>query len=334
MVISSGTSFPASIHAFSIEARRIGLYGAASRFYGLTVRPVYGTRVAVAAVTLDQGMVTMNEGDELQLTASFSPANPSERNVDWSSSDETVAVVVDGLVRALFSGQATIIASSVDGGKHTTCKVTVESVMPEKVDMGLSVMWADRNIGASAPEKCGLHYGWGEQFPSKYYYWRYYKFAYYIMNYNNTGYEYMFLSKYNSLEEEGTVDNLTELLPEDDTAHIKYGDKWKMPSMSQMQELLDTRNNSDYRWEWTSMGEMNGWKVTYLANGNSIFLPAAGRWNEDVYSNKGATGSYWTTALYASNPYRAYAVWINDSGAVFYQDIRCGGLSIRPVYGD
>ena len=323
-----------TIHALSVQADRIGRYGAAPRYYGLSVRPVYGEKVEVTDIVLDQTNLTMNEGDELQLTATLVPENPSERNIEWTSSDETVAVVENGLVKAFSAGQATIVASSLGGSKYAICKINVEFVMPEKVDLGLSVMWADRNMGASVPEKCGLYYGWGELSPVAYYYWRYYKFIYSIMNYNNTGYEYYFLSKYNNLEEEGTVDNLTALLPEDDAARVKYGDNWRMPTASDMEELFATRNNSDYKWEWTSMGGVNGFKVTYLSNGNSIFLPAAGIRDQDMLLDKSDAGYYWTKDLNASNPYRAKALEFYEFGDFMSAELRWDGMSIRPVFGD
>lgn len=43
----------------------------------------------------------------------------------------------------------------------TSSKDTVKAI---GVDLGLSVLWADRNVGASSPEDYGKHYAWGAYF--------------------------------------------------------------------------------------------------------------------------------------------------------------------------
>lgn len=84
----------------------------------------------VSGVSLDvTSKDDMYVGDELQLTATVAPANATNKNVTWSSSDETVATVSStGLVTALKAGTATITVTTVDGSKTATCDLTISNV--------------------------------------------------------------------------------------------------------------------------------------------------------------------------------------------------------------
>ena len=87
--------------------------------------------IAVTSVSLDQTSVEMTEGDELQLTATVSPENATNKNVIWTSSDTSVVTVSDGKVTALKPGTTAIIVTSEDGGKIATCNIMVnEKIYP------------------------------------------------------------------------------------------------------------------------------------------------------------------------------------------------------------
>ena len=81
----------------------------------------------VIGVTLDKTSATLTEGDELTLTATVNPDNATNKNITWSSSDNSVASVIDGKVTALKAGKATITVKTDDGGKTATCEVTVNA---------------------------------------------------------------------------------------------------------------------------------------------------------------------------------------------------------------
>jgi len=84
--------------------------------------------IPVAGITLDQNTLTMDEGDTEQLTATVVPPNATNQNVIWLSSDEGVAVVVDGLIEAVAAGNCTITAKTADGNYTAVCSVTVNSI--------------------------------------------------------------------------------------------------------------------------------------------------------------------------------------------------------------
>ena len=81
--------------------------------------------VAVTSVTLDKTELALTVGDAaVQLTATVKPDNATNADVDWTSSDVSVATVDgSGLVAAVAEGTATITAKA--GDKTATCTVTV-----------------------------------------------------------------------------------------------------------------------------------------------------------------------------------------------------------------
>ena len=90
----------------------------------LTIEPseVY---IPVTGITLDKTELTLEEGEMEGLKATIEPIGASDPTVIWASSDETVAIVSDGVVKGLSSGTATITATTQDGGFTAICTVTV-----------------------------------------------------------------------------------------------------------------------------------------------------------------------------------------------------------------
>lgn len=81
----------------------------------------------VTGVTLDQSTLSMTAGGaSTTLVATIAPADATNQNINWSTSDANVAIV-DGVgkVTPLAEGSATITVTTVDGGKTATCAVTV-----------------------------------------------------------------------------------------------------------------------------------------------------------------------------------------------------------------
>lgn len=91
---------------------------------------VKSDKIPVESITLDKKSIDMEIGQTCQLTATVLPENADDRNVTWSSSDETVATVSDGKITSLSAGSTTITAAA--GEVSATCSVTVNSE-PAKV---------------------------------------------------------------------------------------------------------------------------------------------------------------------------------------------------------
>ena len=85
-------------------------------------------------IYLDTSSIQMNTGDTEYINATIYPFNATETTVYWSSSDESVAVVENGIVKAVGEGTAIITASLshafADRKWFETCKINVSSVDP------------------------------------------------------------------------------------------------------------------------------------------------------------------------------------------------------------
>jgi len=93
--------------------------------------------IPVTGVTLDKSELELTEGDTAELVATVTPDDADNKNVVWSSSDESVATVDQhGKVTAVKEGVAIITVTTEDGGKIATCEVTVnkkEEPVPDPI---------------------------------------------------------------------------------------------------------------------------------------------------------------------------------------------------------
>ncbi len=80
--------------------------------------------VAEESVALDNTEATLGVGETVTLTATVLPENAADKTVTWTSSDDKVATVKDGVVTAVAAGEATITAKTVNG-LTATFNVTV-----------------------------------------------------------------------------------------------------------------------------------------------------------------------------------------------------------------
>lgn len=82
--------------------------------------------VKVTSVSVDRRYLTLEEGANYALTATVSPANATNKTVNFSSSNESVATVdANGNITAVKAGSAYIYAKSVDG-PYASTYVTVK----------------------------------------------------------------------------------------------------------------------------------------------------------------------------------------------------------------
>lgn len=188
----------------------------------------------------------------------------------------------------------------------------------EAVDLGLSVKWSAWNLGGNAPADFGYYFAWGETEEKENYDWSTYKWgenSYTLTKYVND----------KSFGKDDYVDDKLTLDAEDDAAQVLLGDGWRSPTVAEMQELAE-------QCEWTedySYG-VGGTRITG-PNGNSIFLPYAGRKYGDVLFQSNSSGYYWTSEI--DDFYNNQASYLNTAGNLceVRQYNRYFGFSIRPV---
>ena len=140
------------------------------------------------------------------------------------------------------------------------------------------------------------------------------------------------LSKYNTMDSHGPVDNITELQrgeeegeTKDDVARAKLGGKWRMPTIAEWTALC-TRCT----WAWTRRNGIDGQLFT-ASNGKSIFLPAAGSRTRTNLYNKGSYGYYWSSSLRTDDPNAAYEMNFGSNNVYRGSGGRYLGYSVRPV---
>lgn len=122
-----------------------GFYRTMDFYYTITVK---SKNVSVTGISLSRSSANVKEGNTLQLTATAYPTNATNRNVNWLSSDASVASVSNGLVSAKSAGTATITCHAADGsGKYATCRVTVESSMVYVSNISLDRTSVSLDIG-------------------------------------------------------------------------------------------------------------------------------------------------------------------------------------------
>ena len=88
-------------------------------------------------ITLDKAEISLEATETATLIASVLPELVTDKSVEWSSSDETVAIVDEnGVVTAVAVGEATITATTVDDSNlSATCKVTVIPTLAVSIEL-------------------------------------------------------------------------------------------------------------------------------------------------------------------------------------------------------
>lgn len=211
----------------------------------------------------------------------------------------------------------------------------------EYVDLGLpsGTLWATCNVGADSPEEYGDYFAWGEIEPKESYDYSNYKWAKWeretisdhFIQEDITWYKYYFEDWIDQVYVKG--DGKAELDPEDDAAYVNWGPQWRMPSLEQLQELLNKCS-----WKWTQRNGVNGHLITG-PNKKSIFLPAAGGRSEKQLYFDGINAYYWTRTLCdpdklhieAANQRMAYILFTGSIEWEVWYDIRYDGATVRPV---
>lgn len=176
----------------------------------------------------------------------------------------------------------------------------------EWIDLGLSVKWATCNVGADSPEEYGNYFAWGE---------------------TKSKTEY---TKDNSITYGSVIGDFSGD-PTYDVARANWKGKWRMPTVDELEELLDNTS-----WTLATHNGVNGCKLTSKINNNSIFFPCSGVFDEDGFQEENILGIYWT-----STPIKYIEGKDYQKNSVFYFMVRYEGeysniyryigASVRPV---
>lgn len=191
---------------------------------------------------------------------------------------------------------------------------TVCSFAQEAIDLGLSVLWSNMNLGATTPYEEGDYFAWAETKPKEDYTWETY------FDVKTIKPSLTFKTFISRCEIEESIY---------DAARTKLGNNWRLPTVDDWQEMYEKCKISILRSE--GVVQVTG------PNGNSIIFPATG-----LYSGK--TKKYpnyleptlWTSLGWGNSSALAIEFYSSTSGFTAYsiqkKDINmfCG-LPIRPV---
>lgn len=212
------------------------------------------------------------------------------------------------------------------------------------VDLGLpsGLKWANMNVGATKVTAYGDYFAWGETTSKKKYIWE----SYLLCNGTSSS-----MTKYGTKSSYGEVDHKTVLEPKDDAAYVNWGEKWRMPTDDEFDELVEncylvcTTNYDNsgiagsivYRAKASSdkgvvISSDETPSSNYSLSDAHIFMPAAGRYEESGFSGEGTYGFYWTSSLYLEKCYGAWRQPFGINGVVRMKfQSRCCGFSVRAV---
>lgn len=215
---------------------------------------------------------------------------------------------------------------------------------PHMINLGLpsGTKWACCNVGASKPEEWGDYFAWGETHTKS--------------EYNEANYSY-----YSGKDDDhdGYIDLIwkgDEGYPpivnigydiagtQYDAATANWGAPWRMPTQTQIKELLDNCTSL-----WISQNGVEG--MMFIGpSGGSVFLPAAGfsswcwiPYNPDNLEDGGYSGSciqdqngtcaYYSSTVLESTPASAYTLFCTSFWGASCDNLvdRESGKTVRPV---
>ena len=225
-----------------------------------------------------------------------------------------------------------------DGGSDSTSNHLAKPDSLKAIDLGLSVLWANCNIGATQPSNYGARLAWGEPTGT----WWSGK----GIGWDDTGYTWN--TEYYGGNNPPADISGSEL----DVVAKHWGDGWRIPSYDEAKELCE-----QCQWKLRNWGDIK-WYEVIGPNGNSIIMPLAGLYSDNPNSSArfqsgpvgvNERGLYWTSTS-CTTPCtaeeRGYAVndgvvtaWCfgfncengDDLTPGFKDHLRAFHMSIRPV---
>ena len=178
------------------------------------------------------------------------------------------------------------------------------------VDLGLpsGLLWADRNIGASDPERYGLYFAWGD-----------------TVGYGKDTSDGHLFGWDNCPWGDGSP-SMSTLDAEHDAATVNMGADWRMPDRADFEELLENCKTT-----WATQNGVYGRLFISKLNGNTLFFPAAGYRDDSSLYYAGGYGDYWSRSLSTSRSHSAYSLYFDSSDCSTSYDYRYYGRSVRGV---
>ena len=194
----------------------------------------------------------------------------------------------------------------------------------EYADLSLpsGTLWATCNVGASKPTEYGLYFQWGDtkgytaeqagdEKGKKYFSWNDYKWW------------------VNGIEFTKYTNKGDKLELKDDAANANMGGDWHLPSLSQIDELIENTTS-----KWTKQNGVKGCLFTSKKNNTkSIFIPAAGYIDFDKLNWKNRSIQIWASKVSPCFDCTAECLEVERDYMNQGYYFRSAGFSVRGVLG-
>ncbi len=186
------------------------------------------------------------------------------------------------------------------------------------VDLGLSKYWADTNVGATVAADNGNQYAWAETST---------KGSYDLDNYSDFHWfrqekGWWYCEKYQD-EQETLVDD-------EDAAYKVWGNFCKMPTKSEMEELINGTTQKEASRKDSNGKTISGIEFTSKKNSSSIFMPYNNYWSSTSGDTSETLSEIFGITM-RSTYQQAYGLKVAQSGCLVGETYRCDGLYVRPV---
>ena len=250
----------------------------------------------------------------LMLTPSFAQ---NKKNVKRSKQKTTMRSTTKTSSKTQSKSNSSATKPKTDASKKKSeFPFCPDNNHPHAIDLDLpsGTLWSCCNVGAETPIQYGGLFSWGEMKEKKKYSLQNYKYSdgssssggYIKIGFSIKGTKY-------------------------DVAHMLWGETWEMPSVAQLEELVNY-----CIFEPATINGVNGSKFIG-PNGNEIFLPNAG-FGTDTIRGRNVEGNYWAGTcyhwvnVYIAGYYNALRIYSNSSGLRIHDNCyRYFGFSVRPV---
>lgn len=216
--------------------------------------------------TLPSDTLTADSYGVLISTLPTVPADSSERcesQADLKTGNRYSVFANNLSLNTQYFYKAYVEIRGVTICSQTIGKFATKDYAPKAIDLGLSVLWADRNVGAYAQELAGAYFAWGET------------------SQKNEYTDETFVGAGVGVNEIGGTAY--------DVATNRWGAGWRMPTREEVNELFDKCD-----WKWTKKNGVAGYEITAPSE-NRIFIPASGLKLRGKVEDCGLMGYYWTS---------------------------------------
>ena len=212
------------------------------------------------------------------------------------------------------------IARKIEELKLNSGVSTAKETM-EYVDLGLpsGKKWSKKYLGAETATDKGDYYAWGETSPKSPGHFDFTKENYKLLD-----------GAWGDFRRYNKKDGWKQLIPYDDAATARLGDKWHIPTETEVQELLDYCTAKEI-----TMNGKAGIALVSKINNNYIFFRNNGLVSFDKWYGTDRF-DFWTADLFIGDVQHATycRIYIDGDNIVTdtWHTLRSDGMNIRPIY--